>query len=178
MNQNPYTPPGVQTDDISSTDDIRLSALRGIRMALLILVFPALYNFYCFAVFLPGIVRTINALAILLTLMAIWIFGLSALEFFTGGIHTMVARRSASAQWKTALYEVLRRLPLFAGPGAILWAIWVFAFYQLRLDFHLVSIPIGIAGHALAACVYVPLIYRWYRVERFEPSHGSDDLPS
>ena len=55
--------------------------------------------------------------------------------------------------------------PAFSG-GAVLWAIWVAAFYQLGIGFYTVSLPIGIAAHLLAAGLYIPLFYRWYKVER------------
>lgn len=153
----------------------RRTANRSVRIALVILLIPAIYNFICFNFPFSGnrveppiysVYRTVNSIGLVLTVAGIWFFGLKLLELLTGGIHSLVARKSTLDDWKEALYAILRRMPLFAVPGAVLWAIWVLAFYQLHLGFYTVSIPIGILSHVLAAFLYVPLIYRWYKMER------------
>jgi hypothetical protein len=139
------------------------------------MVIPAIYNFICFnfppignRIQLPvhGVYRIMNSFGLVLVVAAIWLFGLTALEFSTGVIHSVVARKSKLDDWKESLYAVLRRTPFFAVPGAVLWATWVIAFYRLQLGFYTVSVPIGIAAHLLAAGLYVPLIYKWYSMER------------
>ena len=175
MSNNPYESPEVQASLLTPLDQNRLRALHSIRFALGILLVPAIYNFLCFNFSLDvsrievpflGIYRTVNTIGFLVIVASIWFFGLTAFEFITGGIHAIAARKSKLDDWKESLYDILRRAPFFAVPGAVLWTIWVLAFYQIQLDFFTVSVPIGIAAHILAACLYVPLIYRWYKIER------------
>lgn len=64
-----------------------------------------------------------------------------------------------------ALYATFIRSAPYAVAGAILWGIWVFGFYQAKVDFMVLSVPVGILAHGLAAALYLPLIYRWYRIE-------------
>lgn len=174
MSTNPYQPPDIQAAPSATRNENQYSARRSLRIALLILLVPAIYNFVCFSVQFTGnqisfpshiLYLTINTVALLLTVAAIWFIGLTALEFITGGLHSIVARKSKLEDWKESLYEILRRAPYLAVPGAVLWAVWVIAIYQLQFGFYVVSVPIGIAAHALAACLYLPLIYRWFRVE-------------
>ena len=40
---------------------------------------------------------------------------------------------------------------------------WVFGFYEMQMNFYVLSWLIGIPAHILGACVYIPLIYGWYR---------------
>lgn len=175
MSTNPYEPPQSQAEPRLTQNEARLIALRSVRIALLILLAPAFYNFICFN-FTPNanraelpiyaIYRILNSLGFLLTVAAVWFFGLKIFEFVTGGFHSIYARNSMLEDWKETLYTILRRVPFFAIPAAVLWAIWVMAIYQLTLGFYVVSIPIGITAHLLAACLYVPLIYRWYKLEQ------------
>lgn len=175
MNPNPYESPKVLAVQPSMPNEARAAALRSVRIALLIMLLPAVYNFICFSfpananrIELPihNVYRIIDSVGLLLTVLAIWFFGLAVLELVTCGIHSIVARKSTFDDWTAALYIILRRLPLFAVPGAALWTLWVAAFYQLQLGFYTVSVPIGIASHLLAAGLYVPLIYRWFTMER------------
>lgn len=153
-----------------------MAAQRSVRIALLILLVPAVYNFICFnfpsnanqidVPFRSVFYRTFNLIGLVLIASAIWRFGLPVLEFVTGGIHSIVARNSKIDDWKATLYIIVRRLSMFSIPGAALWALWVAMFFQLQFNFFAVSVPIGIGAHLLAAGLYVPLIYRWYIMER------------
>lgn len=186
MSTNPYESPQSQAEPRLTPNEARWIARRSVRVALLILLAPALYNFICFN-FTPNanrpersiyaVYRTLNSLGFVLTVAGVWFFGLTVFEFVTGGFHSIYARNSRLEDWKETLYTILRRIPFFAVPGAVLWAIWVMAIYQLQLGFYFVSIPIGIAAHLLAACVYVPLFYRWYKLERANaPASPSNTL--
>jgi hypothetical protein len=172
MSTNPYESP--QTPAALPNDD-RRTANRSVRLALVILLIPAIYNFICFnfpsdgnldELPIYGVYRTFNSIGLLLVVVAVWLLGLKFLEFLTGGIHSVFAQKSNLKDWNEALYAIVRQMPLFAVPGAVLWAIWVLAFYQLQLGFYTISLPIGILSHVLAAFLYVPLIYRWYKMER------------
>ena len=174
MSTNPYESPEVLTALQSTPNVDRVKALRSVRIALLILLVPAVYNFVCFNLYLNprriqlplhSVYVTVNSLGIVLITFVIWCFGLAILEFVAGGLHSILARKSLLDDWKSTMYVIVRRAPKFAVAGAVLWVIWVAAFYQLRLDFYVVSVPVGVAAHLLAACLYIPLFYRWYRIE-------------
>lgn len=168
MSINPYESPRFPAVQRLPVNEGRATALRSVRIALLILLVPAVYNFICFNFQLPTpfVYRAINTIGLLLIVIAVWFFGLAVLEFACRGIHSIAARNATLEDWKATLYVILGRTPWFAIPGAALWAIWVLAFYQLDVAFYDVSLPVGIAAHVLGACLYVPLIYRWYRLER------------
>ena len=172
---NPYESPRSEATHWLPPSDERIVAKRNVRIALLIMLAPAIYNFICFnfpahpnRIELPihSVFRSINGIGFVAITIAIWFLGLPTLEFFTGGFHTVFGRNSKLDDWRTILYLILRRAPVFAVCGAVLWALWVAAFYQLGIGFYTVSVPIGIAGHLLAAGLYVPLFYRWYKTER------------
>jgi hypothetical protein len=149
--------------------------MRDVRVALLILAVPAVYNFICFSFIadaprieplLRNVYRAFNATGFIAIVAAVWFIGLAGLEFVTAALHAVFARKSEVSNWKTALYQTLRRAPVFAFLGAVLWAMWTAAFYQLNFGFYAVSVPIAIAAHVLAAGLYVPLICQWYRIDR------------
>ncbi len=174
MNQNPYTPPESQQPVIPALNVDQALARRNVRMALLILLMPAVYNFCCFNFpmgsatrqsSVPAVFVIANSAGMISVAAAIWFFGYQALEITVRLIHSIVARHSKFDQWQHALYVTLVRLPVFAILGAILWVIWVAAFYQAGIGFYTISWPIGLAAHLLAAGLYVPLIYRFYRLE-------------
>lgn len=178
MTTNPYQPPRSNPKaPIHSAS--RIAAFRSLRISLCILLVPGICNFICFQ--FPGSFgptgfqmtkfdRTVNLVTLCLTVVSIWFWGLILLERIATLIYWVVGRkrvcRSTLQQWKQQLYQALQRGPNLAFLGAILWVIWIVAIYSLQLDFFSVSLPIGIAAHILAACLYLPLFYSWYRLER------------
>jgi len=174
MNTNPYESPKSQVTLLPPHSEERTAALRSVHIALLVMLAPAIYNLICSSFFvdmnrtgLPihSIYRTLNTIGLVAITTAIWFFGLAALDFVTGGLYSVFSRRATLDNWKTTLYITLRRAPVFAFFGAVLWAIWVAAFYQFGFGFYTVSVPIGVAAHLLAAGLYLPLIYQWYKIE-------------
>jgi hypothetical protein len=175
MFANPYAPPESDSTGKPDSSGSRGIARRCLRIASLILLAPAVYNFICFSysadqapfeLRIQNLYRLINGCGIFSTSVVIWFLGLTLLEFLTIGIHMFFGRNSSIEAWKAALYQILGRAPLFALLGAMLWAFWVAAFYQLGVGFHAISVPIGIAAHLLAAGLYIPLIASWYKLER------------
>jgi len=175
MKANPYETPSELIEQDPRSSSTRTAAQRHVRMALLIMLLPAAYNFVCFN-FSPSfdqiefpnrsLYRMANLIGFGLIAAAVWWFGLTLFEFVTRGIHSIVARKSKLAEWQRELYSNLQRAPGLAIPGAVLWAVWVLAFYQLQIKFYLVSVPVAIAAHLLAAWLYLPLAYQWFQIER------------
>lgn len=175
MNSNPFHPPQIRDARIDIVLDARQKAQRQVRAALLILLVPGLYNFICFQFFLGigqfhdpffSLSFGLNLLGILILADIVWFFGLSSLEGISARAHKFLARTSNPAEWLNSLYQTLDRISILAFLGAILWTIWVIGFYQLQLNFYIISVPIGIAAHLLAAALYLPLFYRWYQISR------------
>ena len=179
MSTNPFESPSSPAQQRPSQNEPRNAARRNMKTALLMLLPAALYNFACFNFPLTAtlpihrLYQAVNSLGLISIVAFVWFFALTCLEGITGGIHTMVARNSSLAAWKKELYAILRRLPSFAIPGTVLWTIWVAAVYQLRIGFYAVSVPVGVAAHILAACLYIPLVYRWYKLEQQRPSNSN-----
>ncbi len=175
MNTNPYESPRSSVVNPSPLDAERTVANRSVRIALAIMLLPAIYNFMCFNFQVePGsiespirnVYRVVNGIGFAALVAAIWFCGLTALEFVTGGFHAIFGKGSHESDWKLSLYEIIRRAPMFAVGGAVLWACWATAFYQFGVNFHVITLPIGAAAHLLAAGLYLPLFYRWYKLER------------
>ena len=173
---NPYEAPRsldslpLETTASSATRRIGIWCL---RISLLFLVIPAAYNTAHFnaEVFIgwPNplislVFQLTNWFWLVVTGLALWFGGLWLLEGVTGLAHRWCSRRDTRLSWKEALYATLQTAPILASFGALTWGFWVFAFYQLQWNFYLISIPAGILGHGLAAALYLPLFYRWYRL--------------
>ena len=174
---NPYATPESVCHVELGLAGLRADALRRIRQALLILLLPAFYNFICFNLLVAPLVGDVhtrmiywvfNGMGFIVIATAVWFLGLRLLELLTVVLHKLFGRKATLENWNAALYEVLLRGPLLAVLGAIVWAIWVVAYYHLNVGFYMISVPTGIAGNLLAACLYVPLLYRWYALERTE----------
>lgn len=149
--------------------------MRALRISLCILLIPGIHNFVWFHFLgnfnrdgfqISEFSRMVNLITACLTVVSIWFWGLAILERIAEFIYWALGRNSSREQWQAQLHQALRRSPTFAFLGAILWTIWTMAIYPFQLDFFLVSVPIGIASHLLAACLYLPLFYRWYQLAR------------
>ncbi len=136
---------------------------------------PAFYNLVCFAyapkwnrVVLPyePFGRFVNTFAFGITAVIVWWWALNFLEAITAALFRIFARRSQRSDWLLELYVGLRPAPYVALAGAVVWFLWITAFYTLGIYFYEVSIPASIAGNLLGARLYVPLAYRWYMLER------------
>lgn len=173
LSDHPYEPP--QQPFVPAATDLpeRRQAIGDVRKALVILLLPAVYNFLSFSRLptddrvtgsLMLVLRVLNAVGLCILLASIWWFGLSILELITSLVNSLTGQRRKLPEWKQELYKVLRRMPQLAWAGAVLWVVWTIAFYQLDVDFYLISVPIGIAAHVLAAALYLPLFFAWYRL--------------
>lgn len=183
MIQNPYQPPAVlacaEEQSVPSPSEfikLRAAALFHVRLILGILLVPAIYNFVCFnypssaiSPIPPTIhllFRLVNGVGLIIIVATVYYAGLWLFEAFTRASHAIFSRQPTLSLWLEALYATFIRSAPYAVAGAILWAIWVYGFYQTNVDFMLLSVPVGILAHVLAAALYLPLIYRWYRIER------------
>lgn len=174
MMPNPYASPESDSTGLHDSSKSRRLAQSCLRLALLILIAPAVYNFTCFsypAATAPDELRIqnsfawINGIGFCFTAAALWFLGLPVLELLTVVIHKVFGRTTSVEAWKEALYQSLRRAPFVSVLGAVLWTLWVAAIYQMGVGFYAASVPIGIAAHLLAAGLYVPLFVRWYTLE-------------
>ncbi len=177
MSTNPYESPATVNRTADSHLPNRRSALAAFRTAFVILLTPALFNYYAFDTdaigggippILQAAYRTTNLVGIAVGSFLIWFFALPVLEAASRTIRNVVARDASTDRWVDALYMSLKPAAYLAVPGAILWALWVVGFYFLQLDFVMISYGVGIPAHILAACLYVPLLIRWYRLSRSE----------
>ncbi len=172
---NPYDAPKFVPTPVQPPNVERVKATRCVRLSLVILLVPAVYNFICFNlqfnadrvdIIVLNLYRLTNAFGFALIVLGVWLLGLSILELVAKGIHMIFARRSKFESWRRALHLILHRTPYFAIVGALLWITWIAAFYQLGVDFYVISVPIGVASHLLAAGLYLPLFSQWFRLER------------
>lgn len=171
---NPYASPQSMAGRRAEWTAERIEARRQVRLALAILLAPGIYNFAAFDMAVRGdrqsalleAARILNTTGVLLLCLFIWFCGLQTLEVAVRVIHRVVGRRDTVGQWLAALYAALARLWCFAAVGALLWFAWVAGFYYLHIGFYRISYPVGILAHLLAAGLYLPLIWRWYRLER------------
>ncbi len=178
MSNNPYQSPTAGQQRPMATLPNRQSSQRTFRIAILILLAPALFNYYAFDTHLiangsivpalQNIYRAANIAGIVLATVLIWLFGLSFLEHVSTLTRSLFARHVAIDAWNDAIYASLKPAVILAIPGAFLWGLWVIGFYYLEVDFVTISYVIGIPSHLLLACLYVPLLVRWYKLVRTE----------
>ncbi len=175
MSNNPYQPPAASEPLRDRRSPKRGSALWAFRTGLLILLPPTLFNYYAFdsRSSSNGFPLDIRALyyafsigSLCLGAAAAWFLTLPLLEWVAWMIRSLVAGKVPASRWDDALYESLRPAAYLALPGAGLWVVWVVGFYYLALDFVILSYAVGIPAHLLAACLYIPLIIRWFRLAR------------
>jgi hypothetical protein len=174
--ENPYEVSQSIVESVAATSvslPERRLGQRCWRFALILLLLPAAYNLWCyhlevFGTSRPSVMTTIFRATNWAWLssggLAVWFAGLAVLEFLTRVIHSLKSRRASLSDWNFALYKTLNSAPLFAIFGAVLWVVWVTAYYHWRLNFYAISIPVGVAAHSLAAGLYLPLFWRWYRL--------------
>ncbi len=175
MSNNPYSPPETASErDFSEEAIARRRAETSLRIALCILSVPAAYNYYWFnlryaANPLPSVdlMFAIDAAAGIAVFVGVWFFGLPLLELATLFIHRLLGR-AVLQLWNAELYAVLRRAVVLSIAGALVWGVWVLLFYSSSVNFFVISIPAGILAHLLAAALYLPLFYRWFRIEKIE----------
>ncbi|MGI9474262.1 MAG: hypothetical protein ACR2NZ_22160 [Rubripirellula sp.] len=176
MTENPYQPPVLDQLDEKEASLRRRDAVRSFRMAIAILLVPALYNYSEFDAVviasgqLPGnlamVYRAVNVAAFVIGALLLWFVGVRLLEIVSQWIRNIFARSTEASEWLGVLYRYLAWVPYLAIPGAVLWMAWVFAFYQRDADFDTISWLIGVPANLLAACFYVPLLFGWYRLSK------------
>ncbi len=172
MPENPYKSPGRLNKTATAPTALQMQARRSFRALALVLLLPAVYNYWEFDVHvvsrLPGRFPVILRVAVLLAFVVggalVWFFGLPVLEAISRFVRVVFARGADANAWQEVLYRTLNRVPYLAVDGAALWVMWVFGFYEMQASFFPISLAVAISAHVLAACWYVPLIYRWYRL--------------
>lgn len=177
MNSNPYESPRefaaeAKTDPEQSP--LRLEARRSFRKGLLILAVPTFFNYLLYdleisshlsgaAEWLP---RLGNVTSIVVAFVVAWFFGMAIVETFVGFARSLVRPQANQSEWFAAFYRACNKLPFFTIVGAGLWFAWLIGFYIIGLNFFVLSWPIGILAHIVAACWYLPLVYRWWKTPR------------
>lgn len=181
MDTNPYRSPSPTSSYGEPGKIARRAALRRLRCAVSIMIVPAFFNLYSFNfttwgreidVQIHALYFTLNSIGLGFFFLILWIFGLRLFEFLAGGFYATFARRSLWEDWRSALFVIVRRCPYFAVFAAVLWAIWVVAFYQARFGYFTATVPAGFLATILLAAFLGPLFYRWYAIEqsaRFQP---------
>ncbi|MEM9574286.1 MAG: hypothetical protein AAF870_03540 [Pseudomonadota bacterium] len=170
MSTNPYKSP---TATVDREQEPRLIAEKRLRISIVILLTAGLFNvaFFCKLSFgLPVFSMLfnifINVGGTLIVGFLAWRFAMPAFELLTGYLHDQLSRGSSRVQWFLALNSTLMTTIPFAIAGAALWCIWVYLFYVTGVGFYRISVPIGICAHILAAGIYLPLVIRWWNIER------------
>ena len=172
MTENPYEPPKSQTRLRYAESRLKKQARLSLRLAATILFLPAIYNYWEFDAQevsplpddLAKLCRAVNILGIAVSAVVIWFLRLPVLEALARLLRALFASATDRSTWEDVLYQSMPRMIYLAVPGAALWTFWVFAIYQRDSDFHTISWAVGIPAHLLAACWYVPLLHRWYRL--------------
>lgn len=183
MSENPYESPKAPPAAVVAESRLRKQARLAFRLSALVLFLPAIYN-YCVLVsrdvaplpdYLANFARTVSIAAFAVAALLISFLGFPALELIARLLRIVFARGADRNAWDEILYRSLNRTIYLAVPGAVLWAIWVVGFYELRWSYHaiVISWAVGVPAHLLAACWYVPLIYQWFRLALSGPARAT-----
>ncbi|MBN1911134.1 MAG: hypothetical protein JW818_15415 [Pirellulales bacterium] len=181
MPENPYQSPAFVEETAAAEPVSRRRAKRAFRKAAAVLLAPAIYNLCAFEAHVHDSIRPeaapvmhfFDVLGFVIACGLIWLLGLTALESVSFILFSAFARKTDPTAWQEVLYRSFDRAVYLTAAGAVLWGVWVFCFYQMDCDFQLISWAIGIPAHLLAACWYVPLIYRWYQLATADRSNSS-----
>ncbi|MFN3148309.1 hypothetical protein [Bremerella sp.] len=175
MSTNPYQSPQAESASLETQPPLRREALKSVRKATLLLTAAGYFNLYVFGCnYYPfRILSPLDVAMIAFQVMgtaaiaiACWFLLLPLLEFTGRLIHNWLSPRSDTQPWSDAIYVSLKPAAKLAVAGVILWVTWVIGFYDFRIDFFVISYAVGIPAHILAACLYVPLLFRWYKLWR------------
>ena len=181
MTENPYQSSEVPCDAVKAESSLRERARLSFRVATLVLLIPAVYNYWAFDAIaiassglpsdLANLYRTVNVIGFFVGGSLIWFLGVPLLEATARLVRIVFANGTDRTAWQETLYRSLSWTAFLAIPGAALWVLWVFAFYQKNMNFYTISWSAGIPAHLLAACLYLPLIHGWYRLAASETTH-------
>lgn len=172
ITENPYESPRHMGETAISPTPLQVQATRWFRALVLVLLLPAVYNYWEFDAYvvshfpkqIAGNPRSANVLGLVIGVALLWFFGMPTLETLARFVRIVFAGGTDQAAWQEVLYRSLKRALYLAVGGAVLWSIWVFGFYEMKSDFYAISWAVGVPAHVLGACWYVPLIHRWYRL--------------
>ena len=176
MSVNPFEPPRTPGEP-PRVSGLSSRAKLAWRTIVLLMMVPAIYNFLEFnakVIMAPSAGSRLapiealtlwlgNSLLIVVGGIALWLFGLQLINALSMTIRRLFAPQCSAIAWQEPLERALYRAAILAIPGALLWMAWVFGFYEMQMNFYVLSWLIGIPAHILGACVYIPLIYGWYR---------------
>jgi hypothetical protein len=183
MSANPYQSPVAESLSPDHQLPGRRESLAALHKACLLLLAAGLVNYYAFDMRdiagagydarLKTVVRTMNLVGIAVVFLLSWFFSLPLLQLVARAIRALAGRHVSPDRWNDALYESLKPAAHLSEAGAILWVLWVVAIYYAQLNFVVISFAVGLPAHLLAACVYVPLSVRWFRLARGQGSRPS-----
>lgn len=174
--ENPYRAPRV--DELAADHVLdRQAALMHVRVALLVLAIPTVCNWAALFVHradptddLDGLrllLGIVNAVGLMFLFPILWFLTLPLCEVIAKITYWFCGRGVSQTAWVGALYQSLRRVPRAAVAGAVGWLVWLrlFFFAGHSGGFGL-DVSFQLAGHLIAAWVYVPLLYRWYLLRK------------
>lgn len=165
---NPYSSP---EEFAATTQSDAWTALRGYRLALLILAIPTALNYLFwdrenlagrFAGDLVALCRTVNITLLVTAFAALFLIGLPLLRL---GLKVLLPLFPVP-EWEVTANEGLSRLPIFAALGSALWVVWSIGFYVLQLRGMAFSTTLALLGHLLAVFWYFPIFSGWYAAFR------------
>jgi len=180
-NHNPYrSPVAAPAPPANSYQTARRKALWQVRLALVVLMVPAVANYLCFhfvrapqrfngPVELHSPIMVIasgfNALLLGMLCVVVWFLALWLLERIAT-ILKLLVRDASSDDWLRVLHNAINRRLLFAAmAGACVWLGWIGMFYYT--DVHIIIIHNLAAALAWAAVAWIvlPLLLSWWRFD-------------
>lgn len=172
---NPYRSPATIDQPAPAAPLLRADALFRFRVAVTLLLIAAFAN----AFFRPRFLYMVTSVMLIkyriglldfLFISAIGFFAMTgafnALERLAKLLRRIFAANSDPEAWNNAIYNAFRPAIPLGLAGALLWIIWVIAFFELRINFYVISYAVGIPAHLLAACVYLPMLSGWFKAAR------------
>jgi hypothetical protein len=92
----------------------------------------------------------------------LWLLGLRVCETIALVLYWAFGRGVERQEWFNAVYHSLRRMPRAAVVGSALWLAWLALFFLAgHPGGFALDVVFQIAGNAVGAWVYLPIVYRW-----------------
>lgn len=165
---NPYRSPLAVDESPTPAHLSRDAALFRFRIGAFLLSCSAFVNAFFLLhdhlIFLPANVLVISCIGLT---AAFALFPLLERIALIG--RAIFSPRSNLAAWNAAIYDSFHYANWLGLAGALLWTFWSIAFFELKVNFYLISYLVGPPAHILAACIYLPIIYGWFKASRTPP---------
>jgi hypothetical protein len=145
-------------------------ARRYVRLAVFIGLLGPTYEYFRFLVtqrdaLYYDVVVLLGFLALAVSVLLIWFFGLPTIQLASTILHALFGRRLPSAQWQEATFLALWPLPIATMLGVVTWFVYSVGEFGGWPD----DVIFGTIANLIGAWCYCTIFWSWIRLRRGGP---------